>query len=143
MKLSFAISLVLLPVATFAADGVPGAHFIQNWDLNSDAVVTADELRERRSDVFYTFDSDEDGVLTAEEYTYFDEARALDMQGQGDHGQGRMKRVNDGMTLTFNDVDADGTVSRDEFVGQVDAWLALIDRNGDGEVTQADFGPNG
>lgn len=143
MKFTLVATLAFLPVATFAADGTPGSHFIESWDLNGDAVVTANELQERRGDVFYTFDSDEDGILTAEEYTYFDDARALDMEAQGGHAGGRMMRVGEGMTLAFNDLDADGEVSREEFLAQVDAWLAMIDQNGDGQITQADFGPKG
>ena len=43
--------------------------------------------------------------------------------------------------MDFNDVDKDGKVSRDEFLGQVDVWFTAIDRNMDGIITTADFGP--
>jgi hypothetical protein len=46
------------------------------------------------------------------------------------------------MTLPFNDVDADGAVSLEEFLGQVPTWIACMDRDGDGVITTADFGPN-
>ena len=50
-------------------------------------------------------------------------------------------RMQVGLTMAFNDSDADGTVSMEEFVSNSAAWLAQIDRNGDGMITCADFGP--
>lgn len=145
MKTLAILCLVAMPTIALAEDGTPGAHFIESWDLNADGTVTADELREKRGDVFFTFDSDENGFLDAEEYVYFDDARKVDMEQNAGHGygqgQGRMNRVADGMALEANDMDGDGAVSRDEFLGQVDAWLAMIDRDGDGVVTSRDFGP--
>lgn len=99
------------------------------------------ELTEKRGDVFYTFDSDDNGILTPEEYSYFDDARAADMEGQPAEAQGRMGKVQQGMILSFNDTDGDGSVSRDEFLSRTADWLALVDRDGSGDVTEADFGP--
>ena len=45
------------------------------------------------------------------------------------------------MQMAFNDVDGDGLVTREEFLGQVGAWLTSIDRNADGVITAEDFGP--
>ncbi len=136
--LAAALSLAALP--GFAQQGQPGAHFVENWDLNEDGQVTLAEAAERRGDVFVTFDANEDGFLDAEEYVLFDEARANDMEGQGDHGRGAMKRAADGMLLERNDIDGDGKVSRDEFLTQAEAWIVSMDSNGDGVVTTADFG---
>jgi hypothetical protein len=135
-------ALLALALPAFAGDQ-PGAHFIENWDLNADGAVTVQEIETRRGDVFLAFDSDENGLLDAEEYVYFDTARANDMQqadagGQG--GGGALQRAAEGMTLAFNDIDGSGTVSRDEFIARSGAWMALLDRDGDGQVTQADFG---
>ena len=55
---------------------------VQNW--NGNGRVTLEELIEKRGDVFYAFDSDENGELSAEEYDYFDEARKADMDSQAD-----------------------------------------------------------
>jgi hypothetical protein len=52
-------------------------------------------------------------------------------QGQGGMGQGG------GMGM---DADDDGRLSRAEFTGATADWLARKDRNGDGQVTAADFG---
>ncbi|AOG09767.1 MULTISPECIES: calcium-binding protein [Rhizobium/Agrobacterium group] len=123
--------------------GNPGAHFLENWDLNGNGEATLSELQSKRGDVFLTFDSNEDGFIDADEYVYFDEARANDMKanagGHGGHG-GRADRASQGMTLQNNDADQDGKVSRDEFLGGVVAWMGMLDRNTDGVVTTADFG---
>lgn len=119
----------------------PGEHFIENWDLNGDGAVSAEEARERRSDVFASFDADDDGYIDAEEYKTFDEARALDQEQNGDHGMGRGRNnPANGMRLEANDADGDGRVSREEFLDRAASWIRNIDRNGDGVVTTADFG---
>ena len=142
MKTLLMLCLAVAPFSAFAEGNVkPGTRFVENWDQNADGKVTAEELREKRSNVFYTFDSDEDGKLSAEEYTYFNDARKADMEGNAEEGKGGMKRVQGGMKMDFNDVDKDGKVSRDEFLGQVDVWFTAIDRNMDAIITTADFGP--
>lgn len=141
MKNILLTTALLCPMAAFAADGQPGSHFIENWDLDADGVVTLAELTEKRGDVFYTFDSDDDGILTADEYSYFDDARKVDMENNAEHAGGKMGKVQEGTTLAFNDTDGDGAVSRDEFLSHTTDWLALIDRDGSGDVTTADFGP--
>lgn len=128
--------------ATLAlAQGVPGLHFIENWDLDGDGKVTLAEAQERRGDVFTTFDADEDGALSAEEYVFFDEARANDM-GAGP-GNRTLQRAEAGMALSFNDTDGDGRVSREEFLANTAGWIARIDTNQDGVVTTGDFSPRG
>lgn len=132
----------LLTTSAFAAgNGTPGAGFMDEWDMSNDGQVTAEDVASRRSDIFVSFDADDNGILDAEEYAFFDEARATNHEGEkGGHGGERKAAV--GMTLPFNDIDGDGSVTFEEFVGQSAAWLALVDRNGDGIVTTNDFGPN-
>lgn len=132
-------AMVALAATAAGAQGNPGAHFIENWDLDGDEIVTVQELEIRRDDVFYTFDSNEDGRLDVEEYVDFDEARANDMADNAGHGNG-MRRAAEGMTRAFNDADGDGAVDRTEFLARTAAWMALIDRDGSGTITQADFG---
>lgn len=134
--------LALLFAATTASaqQGVPGGHFVENWDLDGDGQVTLAEATERRGDVFVTFDADEDGVLSPEEHDMFDEARATDMAENGvGHGRGKRNPAN-GMLREVTDANGDGNVSRDEFMGAVPTWFANMDRNGDNVVTTADFG---
>lgn len=133
---------LLMPIAA-AAQGTPGAHFIENWDLDANGSVSLDEITERRGDVFVMFDQDENGSLDAAEYALFDETRAADMEiNAGGHGNGR-HRMQAGLTLAFNDTNADGEVSKEEFIANSAAWVAGVDRDGDGAITAADFGPRG
>lgn len=135
-----AIGIALSAGAAMAQGGNPGAHFIENWDLNEDGVVSLEEVTERRGDVFYTFDADDNGVLDGEEHDLFDEARANDMKEHGmGHGKGKGNPAN-GMNREVTDANGDGEVSREEFMNAVPAWYANMDRNGDGTVTVDDFG---
>lgn len=130
-----------LGLAAAAASAAPGDHFILNWDLDGDGIVTLTELETRRGDVFYSFDADGNDQLDAEEYVFFDEARANDMANEPGHGQGGgMQAADEGMTLAFNDSDGDGAVSRAEFVAKAAEWLVLMDRDASGDITSADFG---
>ncbi len=127
--------------ATSVAAGTPGSGFITNWDLDENGAVSLAEVSEKRVDVFYTFDENGDGVISADEYVAFDEARAADQanenEGNGNKGHGK---ASVGMTLDFNDIDGNGEVTMEEFTAQSAAWFEILDRNGDGEVTSADFG---
>lgn len=137
-----AILALSMPLAA-AAEDTPGSHFIENWDLNEDGSVSLEEITERRGDVFFMFDQDENDSLDAEEYVLFDETRAADMENNaGGHGKGG-QRMQQGLTLAFNDTDADGAVSKEEFIANSAAWLAQVDRDNDGVITAADFGPQG
>jgi Ca2+-binding EF-hand superfamily protein len=131
-------------LATSVAAGTPGSGFITNWDLDESGGVSLAEISEKRTDVFATFDENGDGVISAAEYVAFDEARAADQEneneGNGDRGNGGHGKASVGMTLEFNDVDGNGEVSLEEFTAQSAAWFEILDRNGDGEVTSADFG---
>ena len=135
------LSATALLATAASAAGTPGSGFITNWDTDANGAVSLAEVAEKRVDVFYTFDEDGDGIITAEEYVAFDEARAADQENesQGNGGGGHGK-ASVGMTLEFNDVDGNGEVTMEEFTGQSAAWFAILDRNGDGEVTTADFG---
>lgn len=144
MKKTFCIcAAILIANATLvAAEEGPGAHFLQNWDLDGNGEVSAEEARTRRSDVFASFDANDDGFLDAEEYAVFDEARALDQSENEPKGMGNGRRnPANGMRLEANDDDGDGKVSEAEFLGNAASWIDAIDRNGDGVVTATDFGP--
>ena len=144
MKNPILVAAVLAITSTAAmAEGKPGGHFIENWDLNADGVVSIDDLTERRTDIFTTFDANEDDLIDAAEYLDFDAARAADMAenagGEG-HGKGPMKKIQDAMSLAFNDTNKDGQVSKQEFMDATAAMLEMADRNGDGVISGDDFG---
>ncbi|WP_299360070.1 EF-hand domain-containing protein [uncultured Paracoccus sp.] len=132
-------AVLLGPAGALAQTGVPGEHFILNWDLNGDGAVDAAEMEEKRAELHGIFDSSGDGYLDAAEYAEFDAARAADMGSLPEAAAGRMRAVEAGLGLAANDPDGDGRVSRDEFVAGVPDWLAQVDRTGDGQVTTADF----
>ncbi|MFT7596366.1 MAG: Ca2+-binding EF-hand superfamily protein [Paracoccaceae bacterium] len=135
---------LLIATSAYAQQGQPGAHFIENWDMNGDSQVTLAEAQEKRGDLFYMFDSDENGLLNASEYDLFDETRRTDMDtNAGGHKKGAMKGVDKAMMREFNDVNGDGQVSRDEFVSRATDWFTMMDRSGDGVVTTDDFGRKG
>ena len=143
-----ALLTLSLASAAVAQDQTPGSHFVTNWDADGNGAVSLEEATTKRGDIFLTFDADEDGKLSAEEYDLFDQARANDQaqmkEGMGKgHGKGHGKGMNEenGMQRAFNDVDSDGSVSRDEFMARVPDWFAMMDSNGDGGVTTDDFGP--
>lgn len=154
MKRSFGISAVILALssAAFAQQGNPGAHFVQNWDQDGDGAVTLEEAQTQRDNLFTTFDADEDGSLSPEEFDAFDAVRAADQEQMreemgvksgGGMGKGMgpgMMRAEGGMMRSFNDPDGNGLVSREEFVGLTPEWFAMMDQTGDGVVTEADFG---
>ena len=141
-----------------------GAHFIEQWDLDSDGQVTLAEATEKRAEIFTMFDLNEDDTLNDAEYTDFDTHRLEDAQrvqgengqgmgyGQGmGHGQGLgmgqgaqpgFMRVHAAMERGFNDTDGDGIVSRAEFTGKTADWFDAMDRNDDDLLTPDDFGPD-
>ena len=136
-------ALALTPLTALAnshGGGNAGAHFIENWDLDGDGAVTLAEAQERRGDVFLSFDADENGALSAEEYDMFDAARANDLvemglpakAATGDNPAGLMRR-------DITDANGDGQVTREEFIDSAADWIARMDRDGDGQITAADF----
>lgn len=143
LTLTTLLSLTLASTA-LAQDQFPGSHFVTNWDADSNGAVSLQEATTRRDDIFTTFDADEDGKLSADEYDMFDQARANDRAqlkaGKG-NGHGKGMGEEQGMQRAFNDTDGDGSVSRDEFMARVPGWFAMMDGNGDGSVTTDDFGP--
>lgn len=133
------------PLAAAGADGqqVPGAHFIENWDLDEDGQVTLAETTQKRADIFYMFDQDENGSLDDAEYDLFDETRQADIDANAGGPKGQMRGLNQAMMRDFNDRDSDGSVTEAEFLeGAADLFLQM-DRNKDGVITTADFGPPG
>lgn len=142
-SIALAAALCLAGGIVSAQQGIPGANFITQWDLDGDGTVSVAEATERRGDIFTMFDADENDMLSDEEYTLFDETRAADMANNaqaegmmlGGHGP-----MNAGLERMANDTNGDGVVTRAEFVAMAGAWIGMMDRNGDGGVTVDDFG---
>lgn len=140
-RLSVLAAIAILSPISATASETPGAHFIENWDLDFNGVVSAAEIVERRGDIFYMFDQNEDDILSQEEYVLFDETRAADKENNAsEYGKGA-GRMQVGLTLEFNDINFDGKVSKEEFIERSMSWIAEVDRNNDNAITLADFGP--
>lgn len=140
VKILPTIVALIVGSSALAQQGQPGSHFIENWDPNKDGQVSLDEAQEKRAELFFMFDQDENGVLDAAEYTLFDETRQADMdENAGGHKKGPMRDVDKGMMRDFNDVNGDGEVSKDEFAAKSEDWFKMMDRNGDGVVSTDDF----
>ncbi|WP_316858120.1 hypothetical protein [uncultured Cohaesibacter sp.] len=110
--------------------------FVDSWDENEDGIVSLAEAQERRGDYFDSLDDNEDGILVAAEFTEF-----LNNQRMAPEDATNGQRGLSGMSLAFNDINKDGKVEKAEFIKQTQLWLNGMDRNGDGQVSDADFGP--
>ncbi len=138
-----AAALLSLLASSAIAGNVPGAHFVENFDANEDGAVSLQEATEKRADIFYMFDQNEDGILDSAEYDLFDETRAADHAGeQMGQGQGKGPR-GEGMRREVTDLNGDGQVTQEEFLQATETWFTGKDRNGDGVITTDDFGPRG
>ncbi|RYH08767.1 EF-hand domain-containing protein [Tropicimonas sp. IMCC6043] len=135
-----AVSTGALVAQTAEAPFEPGVNFLTNWDADEDGRITLEELQSRRDDLFAGFDENEDGVLNADEFAVLDQTRRDSMQRPADRGTGSGRAE---MSLGFvaADTDGDGGVTPEEFHAATEAWMAMMDGNGDGVLTQADFGP--
>lgn len=138
-----AAGLVFTAGMALAQQGTPGAHFIEQWDLNGDGQVTLAEAREKRGDVFYMFDANADGIFQPEDWAAIADHLATEEQANGaglGMGNGPGRIIHAAMEPAFNDTDGNGSVTAQEFIDATDALFVQIDRNGDGLMTTADFG---
>lgn len=135
----------LLTAPAFAQQGVPGASMLEQWDADGDSQVTLEEATTKRGEVFYMFDSDTDGTLSAEEWAGVAQHMADEMGTKGagmGHGLGNGPGaiMHEAMTPAFNDADGDGNVTEAEFTDATQKLFPLLDRDADGILTTADFG---
>ncbi|HCE72591.1 EF-hand domain-containing protein [Ruegeria pomeroyi] len=142
MRLLLLASACALGTAALA-QGAPGAHFIENWDMDGDALISAAEIVEKRGEIFVMFDQNEDGALDTAEYDLFDETRRADIEANAGGRKGPMALVDQAMDRAFNDADGDGLVSAEEFTAKSAAFFDMLDKNGDGVISSADFKPGG
>ncbi|PTE15752.1 calcium-binding protein [Pseudogemmobacter blasticus] len=157
LTLALPLALGLAGTGALAQTFVPGQQFLTMWDRNGDGAVTLPEARERRDEIFTTFDANADGILSPDELAALDDART-DMRAQmqearSEAGMGKGMGKDMGMGMghgkgagvggggaALRDANGDGQVTREEFVGLTTAFFARMDRNGDGSLTTGDFG---
>lgn len=136
-------TLTLIAGMVFAQQGNPGAHFIEQWDIDGDGQVTLAEAEEKREVIFEMFDQAGDGNLDADDWVGVVEHLAAEEAANGPGlgmGNGPGKFIHEAMTAAFNDTDSNGEVTKEEFVAATKALFPQIDQNGDGAITSADFG---
>lgn len=111
------------------AQSAPGTALLDRLDTNGDGALTRDEIAAARERLFERLDFNRDGNLDAEEVGRFQDAvmdRAVALQ------------ILLGAQWRRMDSDADGTVSREEFRSRA-SFFDLIDRDGDGRLSSAEF----
>jgi Ca2+-binding EF-hand superfamily protein len=118
----------------------PGQNFLSIWDQDGDGTVTLEELQSRRGEIFWSFDDDEDGTLSTEEFDALTAARLSGMQRPDGRGM-RNPQGRRAMRFETMDADGDGSLTEDEYLGAAEAWLQAMDADSDGALTESEFGP--
>ena len=130
-----AFALIAVSQATLAAPPVdagkaPGRLIVRAMDANEDGVISRDEFkplkRGSRLDLFVDADVNEDGQLSKEE---------LDAHISERQAYRREQALAD---FEANDLDGDGTVTRQELD---DIRFAELDQDQDGQLSATELGP--
>ncbi|MFV0358191.1 hypothetical protein [Tropicimonas sp.] len=116
---------------------VPGTNFLATWDQDGNGAVTLDEMRQQRANAFASFDADNNGALSPGEFSALAQARAAAILQAGGRGMGRGGPA---MSPAMLDINSDGAVSQQEYVAGADRQMQMLDRDGSGTLTTADFG---
>lgn len=141
-------ALLLSATAVIAEETGPGGHFVTNWDLDGNGAVSLAEATERRGDIFTTFDANNDGFLSDEEYTAFDEARSADQaemreemaaEGMGGQGKGHGKGQGKGNGKGHGKGGMGGAGMGHGNPEENGMMRAFNDVDGDGQVSRDEF----
>lgn len=127
MKQGFAAAMALAAFLPAAAMATGNGESFSDWDQNGDGTISASEVQSILSTSFLFFDTNHDGYI--DDYDFTDDGEDGDDDGA--------------IALEFGDTDGDDRVSLAEFTARTDDWIAVMDRNGDGEVKLDDFGGDG
>ncbi|MEZ5750928.1 MAG: EF-hand domain-containing protein [Paracoccaceae bacterium] len=141
-SLAVTAALALAGTTALAQQGGGMAHFMEEWDMNRDGQVTADDIAARRVDLFAMFDLNGDNTIDAEEQANMASTIAgqeeNNREGHGTNGPG--PRIHAAMVPAYNDANGDGNVTAEEFAAASPRLFAELDSNGDGMLNRADFG---
>jgi len=111
--------------------GGPGRGRHMMIDANDDGYVSAEEAASEADEVFTAMDSDDDGLLTKEEYMA---VRMGPQRGFNPDRQAAMQTRKEARFAEM-DIDSDGKVSKAEFLDAAKAHHAAADMDKDGKVT--------
>ena len=104
-------------------------------DKNGDGKLTREEVPERMQGIFERGDTDNDGILTADELR----AMARAQQPAGGGGRGGMMRMDP--IFRALDTNHDNAISGDE-ISNAPAAFKTLDKNHDGRLTEDELRPN-
>lgn len=123
-------ALVTLSGAALAQAGPPHGHdrFFQ-FDTNNDGVVTRQEFDAGHTARFAALDADHNGQLSREEMRAGHQGRG------GDGHRGRHAGGEGGHGLERADANQDGAITREEFLAHPEAMFARLDANNDGVIS--------
>lgn len=118
------LSLALLTPAHAQMPAGTGnqAAMLMRADSDGDGVVTLDELRSMRENIFSRMDRNNDGVLSEDD-------RRRSRSGNEERRQALMQAF---------DLDGDGILSADEFINGPTSFFTMADANRDGAVDRAE-----
>jgi Ca2+-binding EF-hand superfamily protein len=107
----------------------------RSMDANSDGFISVDEIDAQHESMFSTMDANDDGVLAENEYT------AMPMGGGGGMNPRKQEQMQmrKGKRFKAMDIDGDGKVTREEFVGVGRKQFQAMDTNGDLKVDVEEF----
>ena len=148
-KLITLSAAALMLSGAFAFAQVRGQHMIDTWDNNSDGKVTLEEVKERRDNLFASFDANTDGFIDSEESKMMDEMRENEqksMQEEGGMmgGQGKMKGQGMGQGKGPGNGIGQGMGKGHGMMGKGMFGMgredhAGMDTDGDGKISKAEF----
>jgi hypothetical protein len=110
--------------------GMTGGRFFP-LDTDGDGAVSAEEAAAAAERRFAVFDVDDDGVLTIEEFATF----RMQPPPWADPDRIAAMQARRAARLAELDADADGQVTKAEFMQAAEAHHAAADSDGDGRVT--------
>lgn len=111
--------------------GHPGRGRSMMMDANDDGMVSAEEAASAADEVFTAMDVDDDAALTKDEYMA---VRIGPQLGYNSERQATMQKAKEDRFASM-DSDANGSVSKEEFLNAAQAHHAAADADGDGKVT--------
>lgn len=151
---ALAIAVVALPIPLASAQQPPvgfgfgnGLGYGMGWmhqpgrgrsmmmDANDDGVISAEEAASAADEVFSAMDANDDGILTEGEYMA---VRMGPQYGYNADRQAAMQTAKAGRFASI-DANADGAVSKAEFLDAAQAHFKDADDDTDGQVTPWEF----
>lgn len=126
------------------------AKAFERADANGDGKIDAADRQARQDARFARLDTDNDGMLSKEEFLASHERRAERIARRGEHAEGKhagkrghrmgrrgMHGMGPGMGMARNaDADGDGAISQAEFAAAALARFDAADADNDGTVTR-------